>query len=359
MHNLLKRELKFSFCIYVSVLILITFQAGLKIWRVFIAFPACEGQFLYKFLNFPSLLFFVLLLYFWPIHFGQNLPALNNNTNHVNQRKKNLWNDLAIAIIGLILLFVILMPAFAPELYNIYRIVLITLVLLVLPFHIFTNLNIRKDYGLLVVLFTGGLSLFTLFLLLPFLIHHIWKLSLFLLIVALVIWSAYILSFLPSNQPGLIIKINQYNPFKHPSLPQPKITLPLLGLNALASLVFLGSAYLSVPRIETFNIYRPAFNQVVAMVKNNQLEQEPLRQSKIKRMKIPCKYNFLTTYKALNVIQENHNLTINFRIFSIGFGDGHAGFVYRTKPIDYTKNEPLVQSKPLGGSWYWEVWIWN
>ncbi|MBD2663533.1 hypothetical protein [Richelia sinica] len=120
--------------------------------------------------------------------------------------------------------------------------------------------------------------------------------------------------------------------------------------------MFLISAYFDIPRIETFALYRPAFERVVQMVKTNKIVKD---NSEPEFFQIPCDYSYLTPASPQGIVrvkQEGDSLTVTFRIFNMGFGDGYTAFVYRDHPFDYKQDTNYIEFKDLGNYWYWERW---
>ncbi|MBK1987547.1 hypothetical protein A0J48_008355 [Sphaerospermopsis aphanizomenoides BCCUSP55] len=359
MQTLLGFRSKLTSWLYPSMIILLIIQSGLNIARRFIPIPVCKEDMLGNFISFPSLLILLLLLYRWPIDIGKkfkNKPIIN--VPILSKYQKEVL-DIFVAIMVLLFPFIFMMSGLAPEIYDTYRLFVFSSFFLLLPLHIHSHLAYKHNYPHIIGIGIGIIPIIIIFFFIPFL-SLFFKSSIIQLIFAILIWLSYFLSFVPKNKIFFLDLINNYNPFTWQliSAEYRNKALSLIVISFLAGVAFFTHAYLIVPRIENFSIYKNAFNDVVEMVKNNQLEVLSDTQ-----FKIPCQYNYLNRFSSVRVDRKD-GLTVQFRIFTIGFGDGYTSFVYRSKPLDYkqvnatTYHATYVDFKSLGDSWYWEVWIW-
>ena len=337
---------------------LLTIQAGLNILRRFVPIFICEGSWLAIFMNPPSWLILSLVLYYWPINLRNRQLEVEDTGNNSNNKPKqySTWRNLESIILAcFVLLFLGFMAALSPARGDSYRILLSSIFLVIFPAYVYNKLTTRSTNNSLSFITLLGL-LIPVFFIIPLQIHI--QFIIIILILALSIWSIYGLAFLPINHQKWQFIFNRYNPFTPQPIPTEyrQISLVIMGLSGLATLMFIVYAYLAIPRIETFGIYRASFNQVVEMAKANQLQHYGNESPKL-----PCIYNYLSRNGNVKVIQEKNELIVEFQIFTIGFGDGYTAFVYRSQPLDYKKpphTHEYFSQYQLGDSWYWEKWVW-
>lgn len=359
MRERLNRRYSLGDWLYYCLLVLLLLQAGLNILRRFVPLALCQQGWFAGFLDFPSLPILLVVLYCWPIKLRSRPLQAGDSGNVMASQPNKAAEDrkiLAILLAGFLLLLQFMLAAIAPEVFDSYRILLVSMALVIFPFHAYSNLATRRNHPLVVVALVELLPLIILFYYPPGIIQYILPIAIAVLSVALVSWSLYALGLWRSNRPDWLTLCDRYNPFARQPVPTEsrKTSLQLIALSGLAGLVFLASAYLRVPRIQTFGLYENAFNQVVALAKANQLQPYSAESPQVK---MPCRYTYLAP-RGVRVMRENNSLTVEFRLFSIGFGDGYTAFVYRSQPLDYKQAKTEVDVKALGDSWYWEQWNW-
>jgi hypothetical protein len=348
---------KLRLWLYPFILILIIIQSALKIvWRFF--YPEiCQIEFLLMWIKFPSLVIFLLVLYYWPIHLFNSWKLNDAAERNYYLSVRHTWIYLWKCLLLLFFSFFLLIAVLAREIYETYRLLQITLVFAVIPVHINSYFYQKLNTNSILLFLVTSLPIATIFLFISSFSYLI-NLSIFLLVIGLIIWALYGLSFLPKNQIVRLLNLNHYNASYLPGMTNQyrKKTLQLIGLSGITALMFLISVYFDIPRIETFALYRPAFERVVQIVKTNKIVKY---NSEPEFFQMPCDYRYLTPASPQGIVkvqQEGDSLTVTFRIFSMGFGDGYTAFVYREHPFDYKQDTNYIEFKDLGNYWYWERW---
>lgn len=338
---------------YKVIIIILIIQFVLNILMRFLPIPVCRIPGVNIFLDFPTLYIFLFVLYLWPI----NLRLEKTDQTEVKDKDSSfilILKTLSLLIAALIIPATIIMGGIsalvAPEMFDSSRFITIIIFAAIFPFHLYSNLIQRRNYTLLmcVIIFIlpifFDISLNSSLVKFQFLLTSVIGIS--------IIWALYTLSLL-SKPPIKLLRIVNYYPIiakqKFPITYRRNI-LQMVALSGVATLLLLFHSYLSIPRIETFALFRPNFERVINLIKANKINDN-----------LPCEYGYFSNADKNNImiIRKNGDLVVKFPIFNIGFGDGLVAFVYRSNQLDCKQENRENQCdgfKPLSNSWYWEVY---
>ncbi|MBK1987546.1 hypothetical protein A0J48_008350 [Sphaerospermopsis aphanizomenoides BCCUSP55] len=243
-----------------------------------------------------------------------------------------------------------MMAIVGPAIFDSYRFITIILFAAIYPFHVYSNLIQRCNHPLLIC---------TVVAILPIIIDLSLNSDLVKFQVLLtslfgiaIIWGLYIIGLCSKPPIKLLKNINYYHTLAKQKFPATyqRNFVQLIVLSGLANLLFLVHAYLINPRVETFALFKPNFERVINLIKDNKIDRS-----------LPCEYGYFSNHENnnVNISRKNSDLVVRFPIFNIGFGDGLVVIVYRSNKVDceHEKRENKCEGfQPLADSWYWEVY---